>query len=44
MQLPSMVVQPLRYTNIDAYDLSDGELIESIDNAIHSIIAKRSLH
>jgi hypothetical protein len=44
MELPSMAVQPLRYTNIDAYNLSDGELIESIDRVIHSIIVKRSLH
>jgi hypothetical protein len=43
-RFPSTVMPPLQYTNIDIYDLNDKEFIESVDNAILSIIAKRSLH
>jgi hypothetical protein len=41
---PSMVVPPLQFSNVDSYDLRDENFIKSVDDAVHSIIVKRSLH
>jgi hypothetical protein len=43
-QFPPMVVQPLKFSNVDIYDLNDVKFISSVENAVHSIVTKQSLH
>jgi hypothetical protein len=44
IQFPPMLIKPLKFSNVGSYNLDDRKFIVSMDNAVHSITVKRSLH